>query len=105
MYLPPTRNGHGAVFNKAYRLIVTYIDPHAEGLANYFRLFSFRECQTMAIASLSPEEFASLREVPKGHNQVAIPADHETRLCALSLKSAARTAGFPCVGTRALAIE
>jgi hypothetical protein len=39
----------------------------------------------MTIASLSPEEFASLREVSKGQNQVAIPPDHETRLCALSL--------------------
>ena len=39
----------------------------------------------MAIASLSPEEFASLQEVARGLDQHAIPQDHETRLHALSL--------------------
>jgi hypothetical protein len=50
-----------------------------------FWRFHFWEFQIMAIASLSPEEFASLREVSKGKHQVAIPLEHETRLCTLTL--------------------
>jgi hypothetical protein len=63
-------------------MMVAGAKNHARTIAGFFHFWNL----TMPIASvLSPEEFASLREVAKGQHQDAIPPEHEARLCALNL--------------------